>query len=108
MVTVHPLVPDVLTVECKGPLGGVAPELKEVVVGVLCGMALLRGAHVYAPGVLGVEAGVEAGMAVSVWADVDGKCLQGRATKCVWQCPPAGMRNHAGGIVVCVCVCVCV
>ncbi|CDJ42481.1 NOL1/NOP2/sun family protein, putative [Eimeria tenella] len=39
-----------------------------VVVGPQCGQAVLRGAHVYAPGVLAAEPGSRLGSVVSVWA----------------------------------------
>ena len=38
----------------------IVPAPKRVVVGVLCGMAVLRGADVFAPGVKGIESAVEA------------------------------------------------
>eukprot|EP00035_Acanthoeca_spectabilis_P023139 m.447917 g.447917 ORF g.447917 m.447917 type:complete len:501 (+) comp19578_c0_seq1:162-1664(+) len=76
----HHALPDVLTMPCIGPRPTVTPTQKEVVVGLLCGMSVLRGAPVFAPGVLAVSAGVAAGDEVSVWADVDGKCRRGTST----------------------------
>lgn len=39
-----------------------------VVVGAQCGQAVLRGSHVFAPGVLAAERGIKEGALVSVWA----------------------------------------
>ncbi|XP_059472096.1 tRNA (cytosine(72)-C(5))-methyltransferase NSUN6-like isoform X2 [Neocloeon triangulifer] len=50
---------------------------EEVVVDASCGAAILRGAHLFAPGVLSMSRGMEVGQKVSVFADLDGKCLQG-------------------------------
>jgi len=52
-------------------------ELKEVVVDTNCGAALLRGAHIYAPGVLAMESNTEREELVNVYADLDGKCKRG-------------------------------
>uniref|UniRef100_H2Y4E8 PUA domain-containing protein n=1 Tax=Ciona savignyi TaxID=51511 RepID=H2Y4E8_CIOSA len=43
---------------------------KHVVVDYPCGMAVLRGADVFAPGVLSVPTGIQAGDKVAVFADV--------------------------------------
>ncbi|CAD7006315.1 putative methyltransferase NSUN6 [Ceratitis capitata] len=55
--------------------------LREVVVDGCCGAALLRGAHIYAPGVLAMEAGTKLGEEVLVYADLAGKCKQGTNTR---------------------------
>jgi 16S rRNA C967 or C1407 C5-methylase (RsmB/RsmF family) len=75
--TPHGTIPDVLVIPCHGRQDDLRPEPKEVVVGLLCGMAVLRGAPVFAPGVFAIATGVIAGDCVSVWADVDGVCLRG-------------------------------
>ncbi|KAL8440587.1 hypothetical protein Efla_006865 [Eimeria flavescens] len=63
--------------EAAGVAGGAAfPEVKGapfrrlpmVVVGPQCGQAVLRGAHVFAPGVLAAERGIREGASVGVWA----------------------------------------
>ena len=78
MVTPHAVLPDVLTVKLPAaPRLELMPEPKEVVVGHLCGMAVLRGASVFAPGVMAVSSGVRQGDRVSLWADVDGSCVRG-------------------------------
>lgn len=54
------------------------PQLsKEVIVDVNCAAAVLRGAHIYAPGVLGMQSGVKHEECVSIYADISGKCLKG-------------------------------
>ncbi|CAB3367542.1 Hypothetical predicted protein [Cloeon dipterum] len=53
----------------------------EVVVDAFCGAAILRGSHLFAPGVLALPKGTAVGQQVAVYADLDGKCLQGTATK---------------------------
>jgi predicted ribosome-associated RNA-binding protein Tma20 len=78
VVTPHALLPDVLTVKIPAaPHMELIPEPKEVVVGHLCAMAVLRGANVFAPGVMAVSSGVREGDRVSLWADVDGLCVRG-------------------------------
>ncbi|XP_068898040.1 tRNA (cytosine(72)-C(5))-methyltransferase NSUN6 isoform X2 [Tenebrio molitor] len=50
---------------------------KEIVVDATCGAAVLRGAHIYAPGVMGMITGTQIGDHVSVYADVTKKCKKG-------------------------------
>lgn len=56
---------------------------KEVVVDTNCGAALLRGAHVFAPGVLAMESGTQLKELVNVFADLPAKCKRGTATRYV-------------------------
>lgn len=72
----HHTLSDLLVVETRGAQI-VTPAKKEVVVGKMCGSAVLRGAEVYAPGVLGVTPGVAVGELVAVYVDLDEKCLRG-------------------------------
>lgn len=72
----HHILPDLLVVETRG-VQIVTPAKKEVIVGKMCGSAVLRGAEVYAPGVLGVTPGVGVGELVAVYVDLDDKCLRG-------------------------------
>ncbi|XP_043237340.1 tRNA (cytosine(72)-C(5))-methyltransferase NSUN6-like [Amphibalanus amphitrite] len=62
----------------------------QLIVDALCGAAVLRGADVYAPGVLGCPAELLAGDAVAVYADRDGRCLRGRTQ------PYAGATTFVG------------
>jgi predicted ribosome-associated RNA-binding protein Tma20 len=56
-VTQHPHIPDILLVSA-GEISSKPNECKlEVIVGCQCGTAVLRGAHVFAPGVLAAPAG---------------------------------------------------
>ncbi|KAL7732165.1 hypothetical protein ACLKA6_010290 [Drosophila palustris] len=57
--------------------------LKQVIVDTSCGAALLRGAHVFAPGVLAMETGTQLHEMVNVFADLPGKCKRGTATRYV-------------------------
>uniref|UniRef100_W5KT24 NOP2/Sun RNA methyltransferase 6 n=1 Tax=Astyanax mexicanus TaxID=7994 RepID=W5KT24_ASTMX len=72
----HPLLPDVLLLPVSGPRD-VGVLKSEVIVGAQCGSAVLRGAHVFAPGVLSAPKFMRAGDAVSVFSDVEGKCTRG-------------------------------
>ncbi|XP_037693597.1 tRNA (cytosine(72)-C(5))-methyltransferase NSUN6 isoform X2 [Choloepus didactylus] len=49
----------------------------EVIVGAQCGHAVLRGAHVYAPGIVSASKFMKAGDVVSVYSDIQGKCKKG-------------------------------
>ncbi|XP_030385033.1 putative methyltransferase NSUN6 isoform X2 [Scaptodrosophila lebanonensis] len=56
-------------------------KLKHLIVDTSCGAALLRGAHIYAPGVLAMETGTQIHELVNVFADLKGKCKRGTATR---------------------------
>ena len=53
----HPVLNDVVMIPTQGPMGGVKPRPREVVVGLQCGEAVLRGADVFAPGLFGSPKG---------------------------------------------------
>uniref|UniRef100_A0A3Q3FP83 NOP2/Sun RNA methyltransferase 6 n=1 Tax=Labrus bergylta TaxID=56723 RepID=A0A3Q3FP83_9LABR len=72
----HPCIPDVLLLPVDGPRP-VEKLSSELVVGAQCGSAVLRGAHVFAPGILASPKYMKAGDAVSVYSDVEGKCTRG-------------------------------
>lgn len=72
----HPYIPDVLLLPVNGPRH-VQQLQSEVVVGALCGSAVLRGAHVYAPGIVASPKFMKVGDVVSVFSDIDGKCTRG-------------------------------
>ncbi|KAH8370465.1 hypothetical protein KR093_003587 [Drosophila rubida] len=55
--------------------------LRQVIVDTSCGAALLRGAHIFAPGVLAMETGTQVQELVNVFADFAGKCKRGTATR---------------------------
>ncbi|XP_048508640.1 tRNA (cytosine(72)-C(5))-methyltransferase NSUN6 isoform X2 [Athalia rosae] len=50
---------------------------KEIIVDSVCGTAVLRGAHVFAPGIMGIHQGLKVGDSVSVYADLTGDCKKG-------------------------------
>uniref|UniRef100_A0A4W4DV71 SAM-dependent MTase RsmB/NOP-type domain-containing protein n=1 Tax=Electrophorus electricus TaxID=8005 RepID=A0A4W4DV71_ELEEL len=72
----HPLLPDVLLLPVSGPRD-VRMQSSEVTVGAQCGCAVLRGAHVFAPGVLSTPKFMKVGDVVSVFSDVEGRCTRG-------------------------------
>ncbi|KAI5104101.1 putative methyltransferase NSUN6 isoform X1 [Silurus meridionalis] len=72
----HPQLPDVLLLPVRGPRDVRILDMK-VVVGAQCGSAVLRGAHVFAPGVLSAPKFMKAGDIVSVFSDVEGRCTRG-------------------------------
>ncbi|XP_071545005.1 tRNA (cytosine(72)-C(5))-methyltransferase NSUN6 [Panulirus ornatus] len=76
LVYPHHTLPDLLVIESFG-IHKVQPATKEVVVGRMCGSAVLRGAEVYAPGVLGASPDLRVGESVAVYADLDDSCLRG-------------------------------
>ncbi|XP_076014197.1 tRNA (cytosine(72)-C(5))-methyltransferase NSUN6 isoform X2 [Genypterus blacodes] len=72
----HPRIPDVLLLPLTGP-GCVKQLSSEVVVGAQCGSAVLRGAHVFAPGIIASPKYMKCGDMVSVFSDLEGKCTRG-------------------------------
>ncbi|KAL9905771.1 tRNA (cytosine(72)-C(5))-methyltransferase NSUN6 isoform 2-T2 [Glossina fuscipes fuscipes] len=55
-------------------------EQREIIVDDCCGAAVLRGAHIYAVGVLAMESGTKLHDIVNVYADLTGKCKKGAKT----------------------------
>uniref|UniRef100_V5HTK3 Putative trna and rrna cytosine-c5-methylase nucleolar protein nol1/nop2 n=2 Tax=Ixodes ricinus TaxID=34613 RepID=V5HTK3_IXORI len=79
LVLLHPCLDELLLVVSRQCRAQVVPSSREVVVDADCGQAVLRGAHVFVPGVLGAPKGLEAGERVAVFADLEGSCLRGYA-----------------------------
>ncbi|XP_001377237.2 tRNA (cytosine(72)-C(5))-methyltransferase NSUN6 isoform X2 [Monodelphis domestica] len=73
----HPDVQDVLLIPVIGPRNNINKQLLEVIVGAHCGNAVLRGAHVYVPGIMSASKFMKAGDVVSVYSDIEGKCKKG-------------------------------
>uniref|UniRef100_UPI00358FD1EA tRNA (cytosine(72)-C(5))-methyltransferase NSUN6 isoform X2 n=1 Tax=Myxine glutinosa TaxID=7769 RepID=UPI00358FD1EA len=73
----HPQLPDVLLVPVLGPRQEVRPAAQEVIVGAGCGYAVMRGAHVFAPGVISAPKDMRQGELMSVYLDILGKCRRG-------------------------------
>ena len=69
--------PDVLIIKSCDAGKLVEPVHPHIIVGVQCGVAVLRGSQVYAPGVMGVPTGLALNDLVSVHADLTGQCLRG-------------------------------
>ncbi|XP_042560273.1 tRNA (cytosine(72)-C(5))-methyltransferase NSUN6 [Clupea harengus] len=72
----HPQLPDVLLLPIIGPRR-VCVLASEVLVGAQCGSAVLRGAHVFAPGMLSAPKTLQVGDVVSVFSDVESRCTRG-------------------------------
>ncbi|XP_027632039.1 putative methyltransferase NSUN6 isoform X3 [Tupaia chinensis] len=49
----------------------------EAIVGAQCGNAVLRGAHVYIPGIVSASKFMKAGDVISVYSDINGRCKKG-------------------------------
>ncbi|XP_022099886.1 putative methyltransferase NSUN6 isoform X3 [Acanthaster planci] len=80
-VSDHPCLDDTLIIT-SGSLPGtnevpVSPCSKQVIVDQQCGLAVLRGADIFAPGVLAALPDMVKGDKVSVYVDVNGSCRRG-------------------------------
>uniref|UniRef100_A0A8C5RCZ6 NOP2/Sun RNA methyltransferase 6 n=1 Tax=Laticauda laticaudata TaxID=8630 RepID=A0A8C5RCZ6_LATLA len=73
----HPELPDMLLIPVLGPRKDLQRLPNEVIVDAQCGSAVLRGAHVYAPGIISSSKFMKAGSMVSVYSDIEGKCKRG-------------------------------
>lgn len=79
LVQSHAAFGGLILVEAVGPQDPI-PAPREVIVSCECAQAILRGSHVFAPGILAIEDFVQ-GINVSVWADLDGRCTRGLRIK---------------------------
>ncbi|XP_055307380.1 tRNA (cytosine(72)-C(5))-methyltransferase NSUN6 isoform X2 [Sitodiplosis mosellana] len=50
---------------------------KEIIVDVCCAAAVLRGAHIYCPGILAMQSNTKLDEMVNIFADVEGACRKG-------------------------------
>uniref|UniRef100_A0A8C5K1P6 NOL1/NOP2/Sun domain family member 6 n=1 Tax=Jaculus jaculus TaxID=51337 RepID=A0A8C5K1P6_JACJA len=73
----HPDLPDVFLIPVIGPRKNIRKQQCEVIVGAQCGNAVLRGAHVYVPGIVSASKFMKAGDVISVYSDIKGKCKKG-------------------------------
>uniref|UniRef100_A0A8D2IM91 NOP2/Sun RNA methyltransferase 6 n=1 Tax=Varanus komodoensis TaxID=61221 RepID=A0A8D2IM91_VARKO len=73
----HPQLPDILLIPVIGPRKDLQKVTNQVIVGAQCGNAVLRGAHVYVPGIISASKFMKAGDVVSVYSDIEGKCKRG-------------------------------
>ena len=76
-MSAHPEVEDAVVVRGQESLAPLELHDQAVVVGEMCGLAVLRGANVFSPGILCLAPNISAGAVVSVLADVSNKCLRG-------------------------------
>ncbi|XP_061208130.1 tRNA (cytosine(72)-C(5))-methyltransferase NSUN6 isoform X3 [Neopsephotus bourkii] len=73
----HPKLQDILLIPVIGPRRDLKKHASEVIVGAQCGYAVLRGAHVYVPGIISTSRFLKPGDLVSVYSDIEGKCKKG-------------------------------
>ncbi|XP_004716070.1 tRNA (cytosine(72)-C(5))-methyltransferase NSUN6 isoform X2 [Echinops telfairi] len=73
----HPDLPEVLLIPVLGPRRNIGKQQCEAIVGAQCGNAVLRGAHVYVPGIVAASKFMKAGDTVSVYSDIKGRCKRG-------------------------------
>lgn len=84
----HPVVTDVLVIDhvsigkilCAHNENNRPPlcdKLKEAIVDTRCGVSVMRGSHIYIPGILSISPGVCKNSEVNVFVDIDKKCLKG-------------------------------
>ncbi|XP_058388490.1 tRNA (cytosine(72)-C(5))-methyltransferase NSUN6 isoform X2 [Diceros bicornis minor] len=73
----HPDLQDVLLIPVIGPRKNIKKQQCEAIVGAQCGNAVLRGAHVYVPGIVSASKFMKAGDIISVYSDIKGKCKKG-------------------------------
>ncbi|RWS03144.1 putative methyltransferase NSUN6-like protein [Dinothrombium tinctorium] len=78
-ISKHPIISDLIIIEVEGGFKcrEVLPEGKEVIVDLRCGQSVLRGAEIYAAGVVGAPNSLKSDDKVAVFVDIDGKCLRG-------------------------------
>ncbi|KAG5866399.1 hypothetical protein JTB14_025990 [Gonioctena quinquepunctata] len=78
LVEIHPRLANVIVVHSKKLDEDVLENHRnEIIIDVDCACAVLRGAHIYAPGVIGMLSGSQINDKVSIYADVDKKCKRG-------------------------------
>ncbi|XP_023310788.1 putative methyltransferase NSUN6 isoform X2 [Anoplophora glabripennis] len=77
IVEKHLLIPNVIVIQHDLEKKILEKYDKEVVVDVDCASAVLRGAHIYAPGVLAMMSGTQVGDKISIYADSKKKCKRG-------------------------------
>ncbi|KAK6165523.1 hypothetical protein SNE40_022438 [Patella caerulea] len=77
----HPALKDCLVIQNRGPKSTLIPVEKEVIVDLMCGMAVLRGADVFAQGIMGAASSMMKGDLVAVYCDMEGLCRRGATQK---------------------------
>lgn len=77
----HPLLPEAIAYGSWARNGDLPRHESEVIVDPACGAAVLRGAHVFVPGVVGLLPGAKEGDIVSIYADIEARCKRGWAQR---------------------------
>ena len=79
----HPQLDDLIVIDVQkdGSQSKVVNRGKEVIVDRKCAAAVLRGANIYCGGVIGCPSHLKPGDEVTVYADLDRKCLKGWTKK---------------------------
>ncbi|XP_034941812.1 tRNA (cytosine(72)-C(5))-methyltransferase NSUN6 [Chelonus insularis] len=85
-ISTYPSLPELIVVAnredlAKDKLSNTSEQLHQIIVDESCGAAVLRGSHIFAPGVMGLTSGAKVGDKVEVFADVYGRCKKGFAKK---------------------------
>nr|XP_026499726.1 putative methyltransferase NSUN6 [Vanessa tameamea] len=75
------LKPDCLVIEQWPTTLSFEKSKNEVIVDPLCAAAVLRGAHVYAPGVLGLPTNCDINERIDIYGSMDGQCKRGHKVK---------------------------
>ncbi|KAI9284970.1 S-adenosyl-L-methionine-dependent methyltransferase [Umbelopsis sp. AD052] len=85
----HPILEDVLYLPVIEALSIEKPE-KEIMIDTSTATAVLRGANIFAPGILAVETNVNVDDKVAIMVDLEKKCLRGYSEKF------QGLKFHVG------------
>lgn len=82
-IYLHPQLNDLVVIDSQthDMAEGIKLKGKEVIVDRRCAQAVLRGANIYCGGVIGCPSHLKAGDDVTVFADLDRKCLKGFTKK---------------------------
>lgn len=76
-IFIHPQLRDLIVIEPQKSASEVRPDGKEVIVDIICGQAVLRGADVYCRGVSAAPLDLNSGDKVAIFADLEGRILKG-------------------------------
>lgn len=77
LLTSFAAIPEVLLIENGYDVATELCGSKEIIVDNICGAAVLRGAHIYSPGVLAMQSNTKLNEMVNVYADLEGACKKG-------------------------------
>lgn len=68
----------IIGIDSIGP-NEIVPNERRVIIDIMCAQSVMRGANVFAPGILGIEdfGGNGDDFDVSIWVDLEGLCLKG-------------------------------